>query len=148
MNLITYFPKAAGSGACPKATAPVVHQADETVAVGNGSAPITLLEVAAASVAAFGGQIANKGCNDILATFNYLDGDDCDECTTPDTLTVVPVTVKIAAGTSFPLPEGFHSGGAFVTVDSAGLAVDVQVAQEVSYYSAYQPCCNSNVLVP
>jgi len=148
-QLIQFLPSASAGGSCPKAVAPVVNQGDLTIAAGTGSALADLLPaIAAGDPAAFGGQVVNRGCHKLLATISYLDGDDCDECTTPDTLSVVVITVEIPKNSAFPLPNGFISQIQVQTLDSADAPVDVQVEQDVDYYSAYQPCCGAGVLVP
>lgn len=148
-QLIQFLPTDGASGSCPKATAPVVTQGDLTVAVATGDVALDLLpQIASGSPAAFGGQVVNKGCHALLAAITYLDGDDCDECTTPDTLTPVVVNVTIPKNSAFPLPSGFISLIQVQTLDAAGAPVAVQVEQSVDFYSAYQPCCAGGVLVP
>lgn len=148
-QLIQFLSTSSASGSCKKAIAPVVYQGDLTIAAATGATALQLLApIAAGSPAAFGGQIVNKGCNSLLATINYLNGDDCDVCTSPDTLSVVPVTVVIPKNSAFPIPDGFLTGITVQTLDAAGVPVAVQVAQDVDFYSAFQPCCGSAVLVP
>lgn len=147
-QLIQFLPQESSTG-CAKAVAPVVNQGALDITVGSGSALADLLPaIASGSPAAFGGQIVNKGCHDLLATISYLNGDDCDACTAPDALTVVPVPVTVPANSAFPVPNGFLTQVQVQTLDSAGAPVDVQVDQAVDFYSAYQPCCNGGVLVP
>jgi len=148
-QLIQFLSTGSAAGSCKKAKAPVVYQGDLTVAVTTGAAALPLLApIAAGLPAAFGGQVVNRGCHALLATINYLNGDDCDDCTTPDALTVVPITVVIPKNAAFPIPDGFLTGITVQTLDAAGAPVNVQVAQDVDFYSAFQPCCGSAVLVP
>ena len=148
-QLISFLAPAASDGSCRKATAPVVNQGALDIAVGTGSTAQDLLAaIASGSPAAFGGQIVNRGCHALEATITYLQGDDCDECTTPDTITTVDIAVIVPKNSAFPIPDGFLSAISVVALDASGAPVDVQVAQDVDFYSAYQPCCNGGVLVP
>lgn len=145
-TLIQFLPQEGGSE-CAKAVAPVVNQGSLDIAVGSGSALTDLLPaIAAGSPAAFGGQIVNRGCLDLLAQITYLDGDDCDACTAPDTLSPVVISVTIPKNSAFPIPNGFITQVQVQTLDSSGTPVDAQIEQSVDFYSAYQPCCNGGVL--
>ena len=127
-QLISFLPSESGSGGCPKAIAPVVNQGALTIAVGTGSALQDLLPaIAAGSPAAFGGQIVNKGCYNVLVTATYLDGDDCDDCTTPDTLTGVPIVFSVPKNSAFPVPSGFITQIQVQALDSAGSPVDLSL---------------------
>lgn len=149
MNLIQFLPNESNGAGCPKATAPVVTQGDLTIPAGSGATPLNLLPaIASGSPAAFAGQVVNQGCHNVLLSITYLDGDDCDDCTTPDTLTPVVVDVTVPKNSAFPLPAGFITLIQATALDSAGVAVNVQVDVELDYYSAYQPCCAGGVLVP
>lgn len=148
-QLIQFLSNGSATGSCKKAKAPVVYQGDLTVAAGTGAVALPLLApIATGSAAAFGGQIVNKGCHALLAAITYLQGDDCDDCTTPDTLTTVVVNVTIPKNAAFPIPDGFLTGITVQTLDAAGAPVNVQAVQEVDFYSAFQPCCGASVLVP
>ena len=131
-----------------RAVAPVVHQANKTIAVAAGSSYSDLLAaVASGSCAADAGQIVNTGCYDLNVKASYLTGQDCDACTV-DTLTVVDVTVRVPKNSAFPLPPGFIKQIQVQTVDSTGTAVSNTTTVSVSYYGAYAPSCNGCVLVP
>lgn len=147
-QLIQFLAQDAASG-CAKAIAPVVNQGALNIAVAAGSVLADLLPaIASGSPAAFGGQIVNKGCHDLLAAITYLEGDDCDTCTAPDTLTPVVINVTVPKNSAFPVPNGFIGLIQVQTLDSAGAPVNVQKEQAVDFYSAYQPCCSGGVLVP
>ena len=148
-QLIQFLSTGSAAGSCKKAKAPVVYQGAVDIAVGTGATALPLLApIATGSAAAFGGQIVNTGCHALLAAITYLQGDDCDDCTTPDTLTTVVVNVTIPKNAAFPIPDGFLTGITVQTLDAAGAPVNVQAVQEVDFYSAFQPCCGSPVLVP
>lgn len=148
-QLIQFLASSSTGTSCKKAVVPVVYQGSIDILTGTGATATTLLPtIATGSPAAFGGQIVNKGCHALLAAITYLQGDDCDECTTPDTLTTVTVNVTIPKNAAFPIPDGFLTGITVQTLDAAGVATNVQTTQEVDFYSAYQPCCGSSVLVP
>ncbi len=130
-----------GGSSTQRAVAPVVHQASLTMAVGSGAAKQDLLEaIAAGECAAFGGQIVNKGCYDILATVSYLDGSDCSDCTV-DELETVEVEVTIPANSVFPLPQGFHQQIEVQTLDSAGAPIANTTEVKLNFYSSYQSSC-------
>jgi hypothetical protein len=148
-QLIQFLSQTSTGGSCKKAIAPVVYQSSVDILSGTGATVLPLLvSITSGNIAAFGGQVVNKGCHSLLATINYLNGDDCDECTAPDILSTVPVTVIIPKNSAFPIPDGFLTGITVQTLNSAGVPVDVQYTQEVDFYSAYQPCCGAGVLVP
>jgi hypothetical protein len=73
----------------------------------------------------------------------YLQGDDCEECTRPDTLTEVVVTIVIKPKTPYQIPDGFWSKLSATIVDSAGSPVDLlgDKKQMVEVYSGYKPAC-------
>lgn len=150
MQLYQYLPTASES--CNlKATAPVVGQAKTTVAVGAGATIADLLPaLTTGSVPYAAGQVENKGCADVQLTISYLDGADCNTCTV-DSLAVVDVTVLVPANALYPLPTGLVTRIQYQTgtVDGSGVftASNVAIAQPISWYSFYTPCCNS-VLVP
>jgi hypothetical protein len=128
-----------------KAVAPVVHQAALTIAVGAGATAKDLLPaIAVGECAAYGGQIVNKGCYDIKATVEYLDGADCDSCTV-DTLESVLVDVTIPANSVFPLPQGYHQKIEVVTLDSAGAPIANTTEVKLNFYASYQPSCGGCV---
>lgn len=149
MNQPIQFLPTQGSSDCPKAVAPVVHQEALEIAVGSGSSAADLLPaVTAGDPAASCCQVSNKGCNDVLLTVSYLDGDDCDPCTEPDALSAVDVEITVPKNSVFPLPPGFIVGITATALDSTGTAVDVQKAVDIQLYCGYQPCCNGAVLAP
>jgi hypothetical protein len=112
------------------------------MAVASGAAKQDLLEaIAAGECAAFGGQIVNKGCYDILATVSYLQGSDCQVCTI-DELSVIEVEVTIPANSVFPLPQGYHQQIEVQTLDSAGAPIANTTEVSLKFFSSYQPQCN------
>jgi hypothetical protein len=124
-----------------KAVAPIVYQESIVIPVGAGATATDLLaQIPAGECAAYGGQVVNKGCYDLLATIQYLDGADCDSCTV-DTLALVPVEVIIPANSVFPLPLGFYQQISVVTVDSSEATVSNTTEVKLKYYSTYQPPC-------
>lgn len=137
---------------CAQAVLPVVYQSTTVFDAGTGTTPQPVLApLAAGDKAAYGGQVINKGCQDLLLTISYLQGGDCDPCTTPDTLTVSTVDVTVPKDSSFPLPDGFITGVVGVLVDNAGVPVALagDLTQTVRFYSAYTPACPAcAVLVP
>lgn len=149
-QLIQFLPQNSGSTGCVGAVAPIVQQGELTFLPGTGSALTDLVAaIASGSPAPFGGQIVNNGCYDILATITYLQGDDCDECTTPDTLTQVVVTVEVPKNSAFPIPDGYFTQIQVQTIDATNAPVDVQKDQNLYFYSAFKPACpNCVVLVP
>lgn len=149
-QLIQFLSSSTGSAGCLTAVAPVVVQGELVFTSGNGATITDLVPaLASGSPAAFGGQIVNTGCYDLLATFTYLQGDDCNECTTPDTLTTVVVTVEVPKNSSFPIPDGFITRVQVQTIDTTDTPINVQKDQTVYFYSAYKPSCVScKVLVP
>lgn len=144
------FPTSTTSGTnCRKITAPVVYQGALDISIGTGSTAQNLLAtISSGSPAAFGGQIINKGCNALEATITYLQGDDCDTCATTNTITTVDVTVIVPKNSNFPIPDGFLSSISVIALDSVGAPVNVESVQNVDFYSAYQKCCNEDILVP
>jgi hypothetical protein len=150
MQAIQFFNSNTSTTGCLTAVAPVTYQSDVLVKTGTGSTGQDLLAVLpSGEPAAFGGQIINTGCFGLLATIFYLEGDDCDTCTTPDTLTVVKQQIKVPKATSFPIPDGFYTQINFQTIDVNGNPVDVTAEQTVSLYSSYKPNCPTcKVLVP
>jgi hypothetical protein len=130
-----------GGSSTQRAVAPVVHQASLTMAVASGAAKQDLLEaIAAGECAAFGGQIVNKGCYDVLATISYLDGSDCSVCTTEE-LSTVEIELVIPANSVFPLPQGYHQQIEVQTLDSAGAPIANTTEVSLKFFSSYQPQC-------
>ncbi|HRT03700.1 MAG TPA: hypothetical protein P5513_07155 [Candidatus Diapherotrites archaeon] len=147
-QLISFLAQNSSGSACQTAVAPVVVQGELTVAVGTGAALLNLVPaLATGAKAGFGGQIVNKGCYDLLATITYLTGDDCDSCTTPDTLTPVVITVEIPKNSAFPIPDGFFTTVRIQTIDAANAPINVTTEQSVYFYSAYKPSCPTCVIL-
>jgi hypothetical protein len=133
------------SASALKAVAPIVHQSTLSILAGTGTTPKDLLApIVAGECAAFGGQIVNKGCMAIKATITYLDGADCDSCTT-ETLTTLDVEVVIPANSVFPLPQGYHQGIKVVTAEEAGAPLNNTTDVKLNFYSSYQPSCGGCV---
>lgn len=149
-QLIQFLSQGSSSASCQTAVAPVVVQGELTIAVGTGDVLLNLVPALATGAnAGFGGQIVNKGCYDLLATITYLEGDDCDTCTTPDTLTPVVVVIEVPKNSAFPIPDGFFTTVQVQTIDAANAPVQVVTEQNVYFYSAYKASCPTcKVLVP
>ena len=144
---------------CKKAVAPVVVQGSVEIAVGAGDTPVELTGLVAGDAAANWGTLINEGCTPIIVEVTFLDGDDCDSCTT-DTLTTAPEYFLLKGNQGYTLPESFISAVNVVTVDSAALTGDnatdyagaaaVITANEgntVSFDSSYAPECASCVVL-
>lgn len=149
-QLIQFLAPSSSNTGCMTAVAPVVVQGELVFTSGNGATLTDLVPaIATGSPAAYAGQIVNTGCYDLLATITYLQGDDCDECTTPDTLTTVAVSVKIPKNSAFPIPDGFVTQVQVQTIDATDTPINVQKDQTMYFYSAYKPnCVSCKVLVP
>jgi len=150
MSQLIQFLTPSTSSTCLTAVLPVVVQGELTFTTGEGAILTDLVPaIASGSPAAYGGQIVNTGCYDLLATITYLEGDDCNECTTPDTLTTSTVTVEIPKNSAFPIPEGFLTTVQVQTIDTTNTPINVQKDQVIYFYSSYKPSCVScKVLVP
>lgn len=146
--MIQYLPTE-GMAGCKKAVAPIVFQFAQTLTAGEGSTPVVAADVAADAPAYYGGYITNKGCHDLEVTMQYLTGDDCDACTTPDALSLVEVVLTVPANSNFPLPNGYWQDMEFVTLDSSGNPVDLSGTNvtNVNVYSAYTPECPNCAVV-
>jgi hypothetical protein len=134
-----------------KAKAPKVGQTKTTVLPGAGATGGDILApVASGGVPYHAGSFSNPSCADVELTITYLDGADCDECTT-DTITTVTQVVQVGAGLSGKLPEGLISGITYRTgtIDDAGVFTAGNVTSKVSlnWSSSYTPCCGQT-LVP
>ncbi len=143
--MISFLPSDVG-GACKKAVAPIILQETalfDATGADTGSVPVVVADVAAGDPAHYGGQIVTKGCKDVLVELQYLDGDDCEPCTDPDALVLVPVSVVVPANSSFPLPDGFWQDLTVTLVDDAAAPVDLTgtAVQPVMVYSCYTPEC-------
>lgn len=84
-----------------------------------------------------GGQVVNRGCKDLILTLTFLDGDDCDYCTS-DTVVVVQETVIVPANTSLELPNAYWQAAEYLL--SSDLIVG-EGEQNVYIYSAFAPDC-------
>ena len=151
MSQMIQFLDNSAMGDCKTAVAPIVTQYNATHIAGEGATPVVLPPVAAGDPLFYGGQIVLQGCFDAEVTITYYEGDDCDPCTTPDTLTPVDIVVIVPANSSFPLPDGFWGAITYVLVDAAGTPVDLAgtATETVRLYSCYTPACpNCAVLAP
>ena len=148
-QLIQFLPPDTSS-TCLTAVLPVVVQEELTITSGNGSVLTDLVPaIASGSPAAYGGQISNTGCHALLVTITYLEGDDCDECTSPDTLTTSTITVKVPKNRTMAIPEGFLTTVQVQTIDATNTPINVQKDQVIYFYSSYKPnCVSCKVLVP
>lgn len=146
-QMISFLDSQVGSS-CKKAVAPIILQDGATFAADGsgdslGAAPVIVADIAALDPAHYGGQIVTRGCKDVLVELQYLDGDDCEPCTDPDALALIPISVIVPANSSFPLPDGFWQDLQVTLVDDAAAPVDLTgtAVQNVMVYSCYTPEC-------
>lgn len=139
---------------CVKAVAPEVTQAFLDIAELTGDVAQDLLaQIAPGAAAAHSGTIVNSGCMDLELTISYVDGADCDTCST-DTLSEVAVTYFVKKNRQVSLPVGLVSRIQVQTgnLDAAGAftaaAVPANQTQQVEFDSCYQPCCGVSAVVP
>lgn len=130
-----------GDSGCKKATAPIVGQSFNTVT--EESTFTVLNPIAAGQPALWGGTISNKGCADLKVSINYLDGDDCDECTNPDEITTKEVTWVVPKNHTMCLPDGFIVG----IEGSLTQAPTENAPQQVDFHSSYTPRCPKCIVV-
>lgn len=140
----------AGS-ACRKAVAPkVIDFVPLAIAAGAGDAATALHTVAAGGEAIWGGQIMNTGCDRLKVDITYLDGDDCDPCTNPDTLTTVVITQFIEKDVvGIQIPDGYWTNIDVTVVDAADTSLASVNGTTVSGGAAWNPgCTDCVVMVP
>lgn len=149
---IQFSPKQSIS--CSPVVAPrAVGQNLVNVLSGTGATPTTGVINAATGTQAFDSvMVSNPGCKPIRLTVSYLQGGDCDSCTS-DTYSVVTRDIDILGGTdSWELPAGYVTNIDFVTLDvfgSTGVATNVTVNQTVLFHAQSNITCqNCQVLVP
>ena len=139
------------SNSCRKAVAPVVVDiVPLDIAALAGDTPAALHTVASGSPAVWGGQILNSGCDRLKVDITYLDGDDCDPCTNPDTLTTVVITQFIEKDVvGIQIPEGYWTNIDVTVVDAAGAATPSVNGTQVTGGAAWNPgCTDCVVMVP
>ncbi len=153
MSLQTFLNQEA-SGDCTKAIAPVVAQAFLDIPEATGDTIQDLVPaLATGDVALFSGNVVNSGCMDLRLTISYVDGQDCDVCTS-DTLVLLEVPYLVKKNRHSPLPTGLIAQVQVETgnVDAAGVftpaAVPTGQVQSIEFDSCYQPCCGTIALVP
>lgn len=153
MSQLIQFLDLGAAAQCRGAVAPIVEQGAAAFAAdgsgdSTGSTPVVIEDLAAGAAAFNGGQVINRGCFDLLVELGYLAGDDCDPCTTPDSLSLVPISLVVPANASMPLPSGFWQDLQVTLVDSSGAPVDLvgDATQTVLTYSAFTPDCPSCVV--
>lgn len=133
----------------PKAIAPLVTDVTLAIAAAAGSVAAAVFTGVAGDPAPYGGFV-NKtlGCDAVKLVVTYLDGDDCDSCTT-DTLTTVTVDLTIPANASgVQLPAGYITSITAQVVDAAGVAADSAAGGSVRYTSSRAGACGADVLIP
>lgn len=139
---------------CLTAVAPIIVQGVltfEATRPYTGSSFAQLASIPAGNDAPYGGVIHNRGCNRIKVSIDYLEGDDCNSCTSPDTLTRVVKEFCIEADATYEVPEGFWSSINVYVGDINCNPIDLvgSQKQQVYLHSAYKPVCQScKVLVP
>lgn len=141
----------AQSSSCRKAVAPIVVDfVPLPIAVAGGDTAATLHTAASGSPAVWGGQIINTGCDRLKVDISYLDGDDCDPCTNPDTLTTVVITQFIEKDVvGIQIPDGYWTNIDVTVVDAAGAATVSPNGTLVTGGAAWNPgCTDCTVLVP
>ena len=139
---------------CLTAVAPIIEQGAltfEATGTYTGSTFAQLASIPVGNDAPYGGVIHNKGCNRIKVRVEYLEGDDCNTCTSQDTLTRVAKEFCIEADATYEVPEGFWASINVHVGDINCAPVDLvgSQKQQVYLHSAYKPVCPScKVLVP
>lgn len=154
MSMLEFLPMDEGSSCDKKAVAPEVFQEYLEVAELTGDVAVDLLaQIATDDPAAYAGYVVNKGCKALQLDITYLDGDDCDTCTS-DTLVPVVKTVLVPKNAKYQLPAGYVSLMQVTTGEIAAdgsftaEAVPVGQTQDIYYDGCYTPCCSGAVLVP
>lgn len=135
---------------CLKAVAPIIAQGkamfegpDLGGGDGDGATLFAISTIAAAADAPYGGTMHNKGCKRVLVEVDYIEGDDCDACTSPDTLTIVTASFCMEADSTYEVPAGFWSEIRVATADAACAAEALLGTQKQSVFlhSGYKPAC-------
>lgn len=133
----------ASCGSCVKPTAPTVAQGFETIAVGDGATPITVVDQGS-DPALETWQLKVKGCVPVRAMVTYLDGWDCDGCTTTD-LTPKVVPYLVPGNSMVTFAQGLISKVEIVTIDSLDgdtpTATTSEVKVEFFWSKIGNPCC-------
>lgn len=134
--------------ACAKAVAPiVVDMVPLVIAAGAGITPAALHTVASGAASVWGGQILSSSCDRLKVDITYLDGDDCDPCTNPDTLTEKVITQYIEKDIAgIQIPDGYWVDIAVSVVDATGTAMNSVNGLSVSGGAAWNPVCSDCVV--
>lgn len=134
--------------ACNKAVAPiVVDMVPLLIAAGAGSSAAALHAVASGDPAVWGGQILSSSCDRLKVDITYLDGDDCDPCTNPDTLSEVVITQYIEKDIAgIQIPDGYWVDIKVTVVDAAGTAINSVNGLTVTGGAAWNPVCSDCVV--
>ena len=140
---------------CQKAVAPVIAQGQvlfDAAGPNTGSAQVAMTVIPAGEDAPYGGTMHNKGCQRVSVLVIYLEGDDCDPCTSPDTLTRVNKSFCMQPYSTYEVPPGFWTE-IYVNVvkDDCSSPADLQGTQKQSVFlhSGYKPACvTCKVVVP
>lgn len=146
MNLIQFFNSNSSSGASLRAVKPIIFQESLTIAAGAGLIVQDLLpSLAVGDCAAYGGQIVNNGCYELLVSVEYLEGGTCDECVV-GVLAPVLVEVYVPKNSVFPLPDGFFQRVQVQTVDATRTPINATTEVTVALHSSHTPNCGGCAL--
>ena len=135
------------SGA-PVAKAPIIHDTELVFAAGEGDVAGDLYAPAAPESAPYGGVVyKSEACDRVKLVVEYLEGDDCNPCTTPDVLTVVEQEFIIPAGVAgFQLPPGYINSITAQVVDATDAPVASVKGDTISFKSSRAGACGTDVL--
>lgn len=140
-------PSADAGANCLTAVKPIVVQGkvqfDAQVAGNEGSTALVLANIPAGESAAYSGTVTLNGCNDVLVEVDYISGDDCDRCTTPDVMVFETVEITMTPGRQYMLPDGFWGEVRVTVLDGSGAPVNLtgDAKQMIELYSGYKPAC-------
>jgi len=136
-----------GGDKCVPAIAPVGGQwavPFDAAGADTGATPVTPVGQAADDPAFYGGSLTLLGCYDAKVTVEYLTGDDCDPCTTPDMLDIATFEFVVGANTVAALPDGWWQSVTIGLIDVDGAPVDLAgTATEKATLSSFTAgsCC-------
>lgn len=134
--------------ACKKAVAPIVVDMTRLdIAAGSGNTATVFHEVASGDPSIWGGQIISSSCDRIKVDITYLDGDDCDPCTNPDTLVEKVITQYIEKDmVGIQIPDGYWVKVEVTVVDSSNAPIASVNGTSVTGGAAWNPSCSDCVV--